>query len=118
MEKTQKKPKIRVPPSKIPELSKSTCEIIENIRNTQAPNTQNRAITSITASEKYKHLLSSDSGFALPSSYLKLIKLFRSLDSTIHFFHLQRSSTFYEKVQASVEQTYGVGCKLLMVQQI
>lgn len=111
--------KLRVPPSTIPILSKSTTEIIESLRNNLVPAKSSQVlVTSLSATEKFKHLLGGSRSLPLPSHCQVLLKLFQALDATIFYAHMKKKSTLFENIQASIEQTYSQNCKIQQVQQI
>ena len=111
--------KIRVPPSTIPGLSKSTYEVIEQIKNSGvAPLETESRIGRVAPIEKFKHLLSSSKSLPLPANYLTLVKLFRAIDTTIYYAYLRKSLKVLSYIQQSVEQTYQFNCKLPQIQQI
>lgn len=110
---------IRLPAPKIPQLSKSTQEIIESLR-TQKPSTQKTPsfMSPLTASDKYSYLLTSLKSLPIPNHYLKLVKLFKAVDFTISFFHYNRSPTLFNRIKDAVCKTYQMSCDLNEVQQI
>jgi DNA replication factor CDT1 like len=116
--------KIQVPPSTVPSLSKSTCEIIESIRSLISNHSPDLSLykkedmPKISATNKYKHLLTNDKSLPLPSECQALVRLFRHLDSTIYYAHIKQSTTLFAHIQTSIEQTHGQNCKLPQVQKI
>ena len=110
---------IRLPAPKIPQLSKSTQEIIESLRG-QKPSTQRTPsfMSPLTASDKYSYLLTNLKSLPIPNHYLKLVKLFKAIDCTISFFQYNRSPTLFSRIKDAVCKTYQMSCDLPEVQQI